>query len=812
METLWQDLRYSIRMLAKAPGFTAVAILTLALGIGANTAIFSVVNRVLLTRLPYQQPDRLVMVWEKNLHNTSGRNVASPGNFLDWQDQNTVFEQMAASYDARVNLTGKSEPEEVAIQGVSPNLFSLLGVNAAIGRVFTAEDGQQGHDNVVILSYGLWQRKFGADGNLVGKTIQIDGQAMPVVGVMPRGFDIFVKQGSLINERSELWTPIAFTAKSRVRGGRWLTAIARLKPGITVAQAQAEMDIIASRLEKQYPDFNTHWGVNLVPLHEQFVGEIRPALLVMLGAVCLVLLIACANVANLLLSRSAARRKEIALRAALGASRWRIARQLLTESLLLSAAGGALGLLLAVWGTDLLLRLSPAGLLDVKDLGIDFRVLGFTAGLSLLTGMLFGFAPAFEAARSSINDSLRESGLTGTGSAGGNRRARHIFVTAEIALSFLLLIGSGLLIRSFLRLQAVSPGFNSENLLTVQLKLPRSKYKDDGARIVFFNELLRRVNSLPGVRSASAESYLPFTSLGAATGYEVADRPKPPAGQSPVVDVRVIARNYFETMGIPLLRGRTFTPRESAEVAHVVIINETMARESWPNEDPIGKRVTIHMKNEDVPSEIVGIVGDIKHQGLDTTPRAMSYWPHPELGYNAMALVIRTTSNPKKIVAAVRHEVLQMDPDQPLSNVATMEELMSTSMAQRRFSMFLLSTLAALALLLAAVGVYGVMAYTVAQRTHEIGIRMALGAQHQDVLRLVVGEGFKLALAGVAIGLAGAAALSRVLESFLFGVGQRDALTFFSVAALLLATALLACYIPARRATGVDPMVALRYE
>jgi putative ABC transport system permease protein len=812
METLWQDLRYSIRMLAKAPGFTAVAILTLALGIGANTAIFSVVNRVLLTRLPYQQPDRLVMVWEKNPHNTSGRNVVSPDNFLDWQSQNTVFEQMAASYDARVNLTGKDEPEEVAIQAVSPNLFSLLGVNAAIGRVFTAEDGQQGHDNIVILSYGLWQRKFGADRNLVGKTIQIDGQARPVVGVMPRGFDLFVKQGSLINERSELWTPIAFNAKSRGRRGRWLTAIARMKPGITLVQAQAEMDTIASRLEKEYPDFNTHWGVNLVPLQEQFVGEIRPALLVMLGAVCLVLLIACANVANLLLSRSAARRKEIALRAALGASRWRIAKQLFTESLLLAAAGGALGLLLAVWGTDLLLRLSPAGLLDVKDLGIDFRVLGFTAGLSLLTGMLFGFAPAFEAARSSINDSLRESGLAGTGSGGGNRRVRQIFVTAEIALSFLLLIGSGLLIRSFLRLQAVSPGFNPENLLTVQLKLPRSKYKDDGARIVFFNELLRRVNSLPGVRSASAESYLPFTSLGAATGYEVAGRPKPPAGQSPVVDVRVIAPNYFETMGIPLLRGRTFTPRESAEVTHVVIINEAMARESWPNEDPIGKRVTIHMKNEDVPSEIVGIVGDIKHQGLDITPRAMSYWPHPELGYNAMALVIRTTSNLKKIVAAVRHEVLQMDPDQPLSNVATMEELMSTSMAQRRFSMFLLSTLAALALLLAAVGVYGVMAYTVAQRTHEIGIRMALGAQHQDVLRLVVGEGFKLALAGVAIGLAGAAALSRVLESFLFGVGQRDALTFFSVAALLLATALLACYIPARRATGVDPMVALRYE
>ncbi len=688
----------------------------------------------------------------------------------------------------------------------------MLGVNTAIGRTFTAEDGQAGHDDVVILSYGLWLRKFGGDPNLVGKSIQIDGKSMPVLGVMPRGFDLFIKQGSLINQRSELWTPIAFTEKSRTRGGRFMTTFARLKPGITLAQAQSQMDSIASQLEKEYPDFDARWGVNLVPLNEQFTGEIRPALLVLLGAVCLVLLIACANVANLLLSRAAVRRKEIALRAALGATRWRIARQLLTESLLLATAGGALGLFLAVWGADLLLRISPAGLLDIKNLGIDTRILAFTAAISLLTGLVFGFAPAFEAARSSINSSLQESGRAGRASAGSNRRVRNIFVIAEIALSLLLLVGSGLLIRSFVRLQAVNPGFNPENLLTVQLKIPVSKYKDDGSRITFFSELLRSVNSLPGVRSAASESYAPFTSMGAATDYVVEGRPELPAGQLPVTDVRVVSPNYFETMNIPLVRGRTFNAREATEASHVVIISEAMARESWPNEDPIGKRVTINMLMKNVPSEIIGIVGNVKHQGLDTTPGAMSYWPHPELAYNAMDLVIRTYSDPKGVVGAVRNEVHQMDPDQPLSNIATMEELMSKSMAQRRFSMFLLSTFAALALLLAAVGVYGVMAYSVAQRTQEIGIRIALGAQHQDVLRMVVAEGLRLAVAGVAIGLAGATALSRVMESFLFGVGERDALTFFSVAALLLATALLACYIPARRATAVDPMVALRYE
>ncbi len=812
METLWQDVRYGIRTLVKTPAFTAVAVLTLALAIGANTAIFSVVNRVLLTRLPYKQPDRLVMVWEQNPHRKFDRNVVSPANFLDWQDQNSVFERMAAVYDGHITLTGNGEPEQVPIQAVSPGLFSLLGIDPSLGRTFTAEDGQQGHDNIVILSYGLWVRKFGGDPSVVGKTIQLNGQAMPVVGVMPRGFELFVKQGSLIGEQAEFWTPIAFTANSRIRRGRYMTAVARLKPGITLVQAQAEMNTIAARLEKQYPDFNAGWGVNLVVLHDQFNGEIRPTLLVLFGAVGLVLLIACANVANLLLSRASARRKEIALRGALGASRWRIARQLLTEGLLLAGSGGVLGLFLAMWGTDLLLGLSPAGLLNVNNIGIDFRVLGFTAGLSLLTGLIFSFTPAVAAARSSINESLKDGGQTASSAAGSNRQVRHLFVVAEVALALVLLIGSGLLIRSFVRLQAVNPGFHSHHLLTVKLQLPGSKYRQDGARTVFFQELLRRIEALPGVRAASANSFLPFTGMGAATGYEVEGRPALASSQQPVVDVRVVAPGYFQAMGIPVLRGRTFTAREFSEISHVVIINEAMARESWPNEEPIGKHVTINMKDENIPSEIVGIVGDVKDTGLDTTPRAMAYWPHPELAYPFMTLVIRTTSDPLNLVASVRREVWKIDPDQPLSQIATMDQLLSKSMAQRRFSMLLLSIFAALALVLAAVGVYGVMAYAVAQRTHEIGIRMALGAQQRDVLQLVLGEGAKLALAGVGLGLLGAAALTRVLESLLYGIGDKDVTTFLSFAALLLIVSLLACYIPVRRAMRVDPMVALRYE
>jgi len=628
---------------------------------------------------------------------------------------------------------------------------------------------------------------------------------------MPPDFKLFIKQGSSVGKPAELWLPIAFPANAIVRRGRAWTSVARLKPGVTLQQAQAEMNTIAGRLEKQYPDFNTGWGVNVVGLHDQFVGDIRRALLVLLGAVGFVLLIACANVANLLLARAAACQKEIAIRTALGARRWRIIRQLLTESVLLAGAGGAVGLLFAIWGMDLLLALTPQDLLGLKTISLDLRVLTFTLLVSLLTGMIFGLAPALQASRPDLNESLKEGGRSAASGA-GSHRVRNLFVVTEVALALVLLIGSGLMIKSFLRLQAVSPGFDSESLLTVRLLLPSSKYGQDHQRIAFFRQLLQRLEILPGVRSVSAIDAIPFGGPGSATGFTIVGRPAPAPGEKPTLDVRVIDPNYFRTMNIPLIKGRNFTEREATEVSRVVIVNESLVRRYFPDEDPIGKRVTIEMSNQPVPSEIIGVVGDVKHVGLDTEPRAMSYWPHPELARSFMTLVIRTESDPLSLAASVQREVRAIDKDQPVADVRTMEQLLSDSMARARFSTLLLSIFAAVALILSAVGIYGVMSYSVSQRTHEIGIRMALGASRRDVLKLVVGQGIVMSLIGMAIGLAASFALTRLISSLLFGVSAADPMTFTVVSLLLIGIALLACYIPARRATKVDPMIALRYE
>jgi len=666
MNTFLQDLRYGIRMLAKSPGFTVVAIITLALGIGANTAIFSVVNAVLIRPLPYKEPERIVMVWERNIPRSREQNVISPANFQDWQEQSSVFEEMVAFYDNPINLTGTGDPEELSVQNVTTNMFSMLGANVALGRSFLPEDGKPESERVVILSYGLWVRRFGSDPGIIGNTISLNGNPCTVIGVMPPDFKFFVKQTSFSGRQADLWLPVRFTPQSRIRRGRFMSAAARLKDGVTLEQARSEMSAMAAQLEKQYPDFNTGWDVNLVPLHDQLAGEIRPALLVLLGAVGFVLLIACANVANLLLARAAVRQKEMAIRSALGAGRMRIVRQLLTESLLLAGMGGLAGFALAFWGTRLLIQMSPKDLLGIDSIALDYQLLGFALAVSLLTGIIFGLAPAIQASRASINEPLKEGGRSAA-SSGGSHRLRNVFVITEIALAIILLIGAGLMIRSVMRLQSVSPGFNPDNLLTVRLLLPGSRYREDHQVLGFFGQTLERVRNLPGVRNASAVSFLPFAGLGAATSFTIVGRPEPSPGESPVADVRVISTDYFSTMGIPLLRGRDFTEQESVEARHVVIVNESLARTHFPDEDPIGKKLVINMMDEPVPSEIIGIVKDTLHQGLDSKPRAMTYWPHPELAYSGMSLVIRAEGDPLGLAAGVQREVQSIDHDQPIA-------------------------------------------------------------------------------------------------------------------------------------------------
>jgi putative ABC transport system permease protein len=805
-----QDIRFGLRMLARRPAFTLAATVALALGIGANTAIFSVVNRVLLTSLPYREPDRLIMVWETNRPRSKDRNVISPANYLDWQDQNTVFERMAGFFDWRMNLTGVDDPEEISSQLATAEFFDVLGVNPQLGRAFLPNDGQDGVERVAILSHGLWQRRFGGDSNILGRTISLNSRTFTIVGVMPAGVEFTVKSGSMIGKPPEIWLPMGFNADSRIRRGRYMTAIARLKPGVSLAQAQAEMTTIGDRLEQQYPDFNTGWGVNLVPLFEEQVGDIRPALLILFGAVGFVLLIACANVANLLLARGATRHREVALRAALGATRRRIVRQMLTESLLLSAVGGMLGLGLAYWGVRALLALGPTELASLQNVGIDVRILGFTILLSLVTGVIFGIVPAIQASRTDLNESLKEGGRS-VGSVQGHR-LRGALVIAEVALALILLTGSGLMIRSLLRLQAVNPGFDPEKLLTFRIALPGAKYDTDPKCIGFYRELVERIEALPGVRSAGGINFLPFGGQGSATGFSIVGEPVPAPGEFPVVDVRVITGDYFRAMNIDVKRGRTFTEREANEAARVVVINEKMARDYFPGQDPIGRKVIIQMRDTDIPTEIIGVVGDVKHNSLDGDVRAMSYWPQPELTYSFMTIVVRTDQNPLGLAPAVRREVQSIDRDLPVADLQPMTARLSTSIARTRFATLLLGIFAGVALVLAAVGIYGVMSYAVTERTHEIGIRMALGAERINVIALVLRRGLALSMSGVGLGLLGSWLLTRFVSTLLFQTSTTDPATFAAVAVALTLIALAASLIPARRATAVDPVRALRHD
>jgi putative ABC transport system permease protein len=808
MENLWQDIRYGARVLWKSPGFTAVALVALALGIGANTAIFSVVNAVLLQRLPYRDADRIVVMWEDNRRGEHRRNVTSQENFLEWQSQAKSFEGMAAFFDRSYNLTGAGDPVVVTGQGATPNLFRVLGAEPILGRTFTDEEGEQGKDNVVVVSYGFWQRQLGGAPDAVGKTISLNTRSVTVIGVMPADFKWFIKENSGVGKPAELWLPF----DPKPQPGRFLSAVGRLKPGASLAQAGAEMNTLMARIGQERPQYNTDVGAVLVPVREQLAGEIKTPLLILLGAVLFVLLIACANVANLMLARAAARSKEIAIRAALGAAGHRIVRQLLTESLLLSLAGGVIGAALALWGVDALVALAPPNLIGAAKVGVSLQVFAFTFGVSVLTGVVFGILPALEASRTDANETLKESGRGNSGSP-RSRRARSAFVVAQVALALVLLIGAGLLARSFARLVSVDPGFDPSNLLTAHVTLPARKYKEEPQVVNFFRQAAQQIAALPGVRSVSVGNYLPFyTGLGARTAFWIEGQPAPQPGHEYSTDVRVVDENYFRTLGIPVLQGRSFTPQEAVKDYHTIIISKALADRYFPGENPIGKRIAVEMMEKPPMNEIVGVVGDVRYDKLDKETYPMVYWTQPQLPYNDMTFVVRTEGDPAALGDSLRRAVQSVDPQQPVSDVRTMEGWIGESVSRARFGAALLAVFACLALALAAVGIYGVMAYTVAQRQHEIGIRMALGARAGDVLRMIVRQGMALALAGVGIGLVGGLALTRVISSLLFGVSATDPVTFAGVALLLTAVALLACLVPARRATKVDPMVALRYE
>ena len=809
MTTLLADIRFGARMLLKSPMMTFIALLALTLGIGANTAIFSVVNAVLLRSFPYADAERLVLVWEKKQGGRTDQNVINLGNFSDWREQNQVFTDMAVFFDRSFNLTSDGEPEELPGQFGTTNLFSVLGTNPILGRTFVNDDGREGQPRVVVISYGLWQRRFGADPQIVGRQITLNEQPNTIIGVMPANFGWHIQKGTQPSKPADIWIPFQITNELRARRGRFAGAVARLKPGVPMEQAKQEMDTIGARIAQQYPEFNTNWGVNVVPLRTQFTGEIRRPLLILLGAVGFVLLIACANVANLLLARASSRRKEIAVRAGLGASRWRIARQLLTESVMLSVVGGTLGVLVAWWGTKALVALSPPALIDLRSVSVSLPVLAFTLGLSVLTGIVFGLVPALEATRFDLQGSLKEGGKNVGGTA-GSHYARNLFVVTQVALALVLLVGAGLLVRSLNRLQAVDPGFNAQNLLTVRVSLLR-KYDSDPKVIGFFKQAIDQMKAIPGVESVGAINTPPFTGLYSGTTVEVDGQKLPPAQQLKT-GICVTDVNYFQTMQIPLKQGRLFTEQEATEMRHVVLVNEAFVRKNLGGVNPLGRKLTIYMKDENDPTEIIGVVGDHKHLGLDTAVEPVAYWPHPELVYSGMTLMVRTRTDAGAVAPAARNVIRSLDPQQPIGEVSTMESLLSTSVARSRFSALLLTVFSFVALVMAAVGIYGVMSYSVLQRTHEIGVRMALGAQQLDVLRLVVKKGVVLGLIGVAAGLAASFGLTRLISTLLFEVTATDTVTFAVVSVGLFLVTLVACYVPARRATKVDPLKALRYE
>ena len=806
-EGLGADLSYGLRMLRKSPGFTLVAVLLLALGIGATTAIFSVVNGVLLKPLPFKDPGSLVMVWEHAYKRDRERNVVGPYNFLRWRERARSFESISAFVPWPANLADEGEPERVSVGHVSADLFTTLGVSAARGRVFTSEDGIPGNESVVLLGDGLWKRRFGADPDVVGKTLRVDGREMTVVGVLPPGVEFSSQQagGSV-----QIWNPIAFTNEHREARGRYMLVMARLAPGVTLERAQEEMKRIAADLEKENADFNAGWSANVFPLQPELVRDVRGAILVLFAAVGAVLLIACANVGNLLLTRAIARERELSVRAALGARRFRILRQLLVESLLLAGVGGALGLALAEVFRRALLSVLPAELPAFATIGLDSRVLAFTLTMTVATSLLFGLLPALQVSRLDLVELLKE-GARG-GASAPRQRLKNALVTLEIALAVVLLVTTGLLIRSFHSLSRVNPGFQPAGLTAVQINLAGPRYETEEAQIAFYHQALASLQEIPTVERAGAISWLPLGSGGgSATSYRVTDKPDPPPGEERVADVRMVAGDLFRAMGIPLLDGRGFEVSDRSDSRAVVVVNKTLADTVWPGESPIGKIVEMSW-GDDIAAEVVGVVGDVRLTQLETAPRATLYWPESQLTNSFMTLIARGREGRPPSAADLRAAVAAVDPELPLTSIQEMEDVVARSLGRPRLTLSLMSLFGGVALLLAAIGLYGVVAFSVSQRVREIGLRMALGASSSDVSRLVLREGLRLALAGVALGVAGALLAARFLESLLYEVEPRDPVTLVVIVALLIGVALVASYLPARRASRIDPFLALRTE
>ena len=805
IETAWRDIRIGVRTLVHSPIFTVVTVLSLALGIGANTAIFSVVNGLLLRPLPYPEPEQIVHVWHtppQQAFPGLDRFSVSPANYLDWKAQSTAFEQIAVYGYAGLSLSTSNDPLSLIGATVSSDFFSVLRTNAMQGRTFTPDEEQPGRDQVVVISHGLWQRAFGANPNIVGQSLTLNSRSYTVVGIMPAGFEF--------PREVDLWVPLAWDDKERqTRSIHDYLVVARLKHNVSLQQAQAEMSTISTRLEQQYPEEDSGWGAKVIPLRDDLLGDIRTALLVLFCAVGFVLLIACANVANLMLARGANRQKEIAVRIALGAGRARLIRQLLTESVLLAVTGGLLGLLLAVWGSRMLVRLGS--LPNSSDIGIDLWALGFTLLVSFAAGIIIGIVPALQFTRASLSETLKQ----GSGRTGGSPMKQHTrkaLVISEVALSLVLLIGAGLMIRSFWKLQNVDPGFNTSNVLTMFVGLNPIRYSEPHQQLAFAERAMEQIHAVPGVVSVATTTTIPLAGGGSTQPFSIEGRPTGTIAEQPMAQTRYISPDYFSTLGIPLRQGRFFSDQDRDKSVPVIIISEAMARRFFQGENPIGKRLTPSFHVEQGAREIVGVVGDIKSSGLDVDAAAMMYLPYKQAPRPYINFVVRTASNPESLIQSVSKAIYSIDKEQALTDIQTMDQVLAKSLSDRRFNMTLLLTFAGVALLLAAVGVYGVMNYTVTLRRRELGIRMALGAETTDVLRLVLRQGLTLTLIGVGAGLISAYALTRLMASLLYGVTATDYLTFASVSAVLIVVGLFASFVPARRATKVDPTIALRTE